>query len=105
MGYFKIKYTYNRKNERIGLIKSKGKEIRTPSFIFCATKGEIKNLDVQKIKNKTWGILVNTYHLLSQGYKNILEYKKISNILIWNKYIISDSGGFQVFSLGHGMIS
>jgi hypothetical protein len=36
--YFKIKYTYNRKNERIGLIKSKGKEIKTPSFIFCATK-------------------------------------------------------------------
>ncbi|MFH0943454.1 MAG: tRNA guanosine(34) transglycosylase Tgt [Candidatus Beckwithbacteria bacterium] len=75
---------------------SKG-ELNCPVFFPDATRAVIKSLDsVDIAKTKTEGILVNTFHLLTDMGKKIKNVKQFMN---WSGAVISDSGGFQVMSL------
>jgi len=79
----------------------KGKKIDLPVFFPDATRGVIRSLDSQDLEaTHTTGLVVNTYHLLSQPGPSVLKsIGGIKNFINWNGTIISDSGGFQMFSL------
>jgi queuine tRNA-ribosyltransferase len=82
------------------LITSHGK-IMGPFFMPIATKGAVKNLSVEEINNlPTAIILSNTYHLfLAPGSKLVKRAGGLHNFMQWQGSILTDSGGFQVFSL------
>lgn len=91
-------------NARLGEIITAHGTIQTPAFIFCATKAAMKGVDIHAVKAAdTQIILSNTYHLmLRPGGKYIEERGGLQKFTGWNGPMLTDSGGFQVFSLGSG---
>ena len=87
---------------RLGKIKTKHGVIHTPVFMPVGTYGAVKSLspdDLEKINFEI--ILGNTYHLwLRPGQEIIEAHKGLHKFINWNKSILTDSGGFQVWSLG-----
>jgi len=81
--------------------KVKGKDFKLPVFFPDATRGVIRSLDSKDLKDAgTSGLIVNTYHLLSQpGTENLSSIGGIKKLMNWDEWIISDSGGFQMFSI------
>src|SRR3989344_4324433 len=75
---------------------------KLPVFFPDATRAVVRSLDQSDIINtKTKGVLVNTFHLYRDlGEKNLIKHGGIRKFMNWNGAIISDSGGFQVYSLG-----
>ncbi len=75
--------------------------LETPFFMPIATRGVVKGLtpeDLEKLRATL--VLGNTYHLwLKPGLKVIKKFKGLHNFMHWPKPILTDSGGFQVFSL------
>lgn len=94
-------------NARTGILKTPHGFIETPAFIFCATKAALKTLSVKEAINaETQIILSNTYHLMLQpGGEIISKHGGLHKFMNWNKPILTDSGGFQIFSLGHGSVA
>ncbi|MEI7621323.1 MAG: tRNA guanosine(34) transglycosylase Tgt [Candidatus Moraniibacteriota bacterium] len=87
---------------RVGKLRTKSGEIDTPFFMPIATKGAVKNLspaDLEKLGTKI--VLGNTYHLwLRPGDELIARAGGLHKFMHWNESILTDSGGYQVFSLG-----
>lgn len=85
------------------IIKVKGEEYKTPIFCPDATRGVIRSADQKDLLDANVnGLVVNTYHLLSQpGIEVLKSVGGIKKLMSWDKLIISDSGGFQIFSLIH----
>jgi queuine tRNA-ribosyltransferase len=81
-------------------LKDFGKDL---IFLPDATKGAVKFLTTQQLKSTdTKGIVVNTLHLLMNlGVEKMEELGGIKKIMNWDGYVLSDSGGFQVYSLIH----
>jgi len=104
---WKIKSISKKSKARTGQIYTPHGKIETPAFIFCATKGALKSLNtLQAKKNGTQIILSNTYHLMLQpGSKLVSEHGGIHKFMNWNGPMLTDSGGFQIFSLGYGSIA
>ena len=92
---------------RLGTITTPHGKIATPAFIFCATKGALKAIHPdQAKKNNTQIILSNTYHLMLQpGEEIIAEHGGLHKFMNWDRPMLTDSGGFQLFSLGYGSVS
>ena len=92
---------------RRGIITTPHGNIETPAFIFCGTKGALKSLNVYEAKKSgTQIILSNTYHLMLQpGGSIIANHGGLHKFINWNGPMLTDSGGFQIFSLGHGSVS
>ncbi len=86
---------------RIGKLRTRHGAIRTPVFLPIATYGAVKNLSVEEIKKLgSQIILSNTYHLgLRPGIDVIKKAEGLHNFMNWPGPILTDSGGFQVFSL------
>ncbi len=84
-------------------IKTKHGGVETPFFMPDATRGVIKGVSAKEIKKAGIKVIcVNTYHLyLSPGLEVIKNAGGIHKFMNWNGPILSDSGGFQVFSLIH----
>ena len=101
MKFFRPVYLSKKSKARLGEIKTDHGIIKTPAFAPCGTKGTIKALLPSLIKNI--GIqtaFVNTYHLVTHPGANIIE--KAGGIHKYSQLnipLMSDSGGFQVFSL------
>jgi len=89
-------------HSRVGKIKTKNGEINTPFFMPIATKGAVKNILPQELKEIGAEItLGNTYHLwLRPGDELIAKAGDLHHFMNWHGPILTDSGGFQVFSLG-----
>jgi queuine tRNA-ribosyltransferase len=96
---FEIENTEN--TARTGTLKTPHGEIPTPIFMPVGTKASVKTLsnhELREINSKI--ILANTYHLyLRPGNKLIKEMGGLHKWMNWDKPILTDSGGFQVFSL------
>ena len=92
---------------RTGTISTPHGNIKTPAFIFCATKGALKSFSTSDAKkNNTQIILSNTYHLMLQpGGEIIAKHGGLHKFIGWNGPMLTDSGGFQIFSLGHGSVA
>ena len=81
--------------------------LETPAFLFCATKGTIKGLSISEIKAQHTPILLgNTYHLMIQpGADLIAQLGGLHKFMGWDGPLFTDSGGYQIFSLGYGSVS
>ena len=104
---WKIKKQSKLSRARTGILKTPHGEIQTPAFIFCATKAAIKSYSTfDAKKNNTQIILSNTYHLMLQpGSEIIAKHGGIHKFMQWDGPMLTDSGGFQIFSLGHGSVA
>lgn len=107
----KFNFEYTRPNSakraRLGKITTPHGVINTPSFIFCATKASIKGVNPHQMKTeKTQVILSNTYHLMLQPGGEVVEKMGgLHKFMGWDGPMLTDSGGYQIFSLGHGSVS
>ncbi|MFH1564872.1 MAG: tRNA guanosine(34) transglycosylase Tgt [bacterium] len=83
-------------------VKTKSGSFRTPAFMSIATKGSVKNLSVEELKKCGAEIILgNTYHLwLRPGSKLIKKAGGLHKFMNWDGPILTDSGGYQIFSLG-----
>ncbi len=82
-------------------------DIRTPAFVPLATKATVKGLLPQEVAGLGYEmVLGNTFHLhLRPGEKLIERLGGLHRFMDWDGPIITDSGGFQVFSMGHGTVA
>ncbi len=87
---------------RVGKLYTKNGVINTPFFMPIATKGAVKNLSPEDLKKLGAEIVLgNTYHLwLRPGDELIARAGGLHQFMHWNRPILTDSGGYQVFSLG-----
>ncbi len=100
---FKIKSSDGRM--RVGKVKTRHGSFKTPVFIPVATLGAIRGLDNRDLMDMgVEVILANTYHLhLRPGDELIKELGGLHKFMNFDGPIVTDSGGFQAFSLGFGM--
>jgi len=86
---------------RAGIIHTKHGKIETPVFMPVGTQASIKSLTSHQIHDTSAQIiLANTYHLaLRPGSDVIASFGGLHNFMNWDKPILTDSGGYQVFSL------
>lgn len=98
---FEVKQHSDKSKARRGELKTAHGVIQTPFFMPIATKAAVKTLssaDMEKLGAQI--LLSNTYHLyLRPGMKVIDDYRGLHNFMNWQKPILTDSGGYQVFSL------
>jgi queuine tRNA-ribosyltransferase len=87
---------------RVGVIRTPHGDIETPAFTVVGTKGTVKALTNNMLRELgTQAVLANTYHLyLEPGDVRVKNGGGIAGFMNWNGPTLTDSGGFQVFSLG-----
>lgn len=91
---------------RTGVIHTPHGDIQTPAFIAVGTKATVKSLTVEAIKDYigSQAVLANTYHLyLEPGEKIVASHGGFASMMGWKGPTFTDSGGFQVFSLGQAL--
>lgn len=105
---FEIKAKVKENGARLGVItvEKNGKtyKVNTPALAIVGTKAAIKGVSVNElIEAKTQIVLANTYHLmLEPGEETIKKLGGLNDFMNWEGITMTDSGGFQVFSLGFG---
>ncbi len=99
---FKIEKKLNGALGRVGVLSTPHGDILTPSFVAVGTKATVKSLSPVNIKEaNTQVVLGNTYHLyLQPGDEIVRDAGGIGKFMNWKGPTMTDSGGFQVFSLG-----
>lgn len=100
MSLFKLEATSG--NARAGTITTAHGEIETPIFMPVGTRASVKSIwQHELVEMNAQIILGNTYHLyLRPGHELIDKMGGLHKFMNWNRPILTDSGGFQVFSLG-----
>jgi len=98
---FKIMKKDKGSKARVGIMKVPYGEVETPAFMPVATLGDVKTLISEDLKEIGVDILIsNAYHLyLKPGVEIIEKAGGLHKFMNWNNPIITDSGGFQIFSL------
>jgi queuine tRNA-ribosyltransferase len=92
---------------RAGVIHTAHGPIETPAFIPLATKGSVRGLEADEVAGLGYQLILgNTYHLfVSPGPERIAAAGGLHGFMGWERALITDSGGFQVFSLAHGGVA
>lgn len=105
--FFTIHKTSKDSRARLGTLTTPHGALETPAFIFCATKAAIKGATPLQMKAAgTQIILSNTYHLMLQpGGELVQKMGGLHKFMGWDGPMLTDSGGYQIFSLGHGSVS
>jgi queuine tRNA-ribosyltransferase len=101
---FRLTHTDTSSNARVGVITTDHGEIATPVFMPVGTAGTVKAVHMRDVDEdvKARIILGNTYHLyLRPGLDILKEAGGLHKFNGWNKPILTDSGGYQVYSLAH----
>ena len=101
---FQLQHTDPHSSARAGLIKTAHGEIQTPIFMPVGTAGTVKGVHQHELKSdvKAQIILGNTYHLYLRPGVEILEKAGgLHQFNGWDRPILTDSGGYQVYSLSH----
>lgn len=104
---FDIKARDPKSGARLGVLKTPHGTIETPNYIFCGTKATVKAMTPMQLHEaKTDIILANTYHLMIQPGADLVEKMGgLHKFMQWDGPMLTDSGGFQVFSMGHDSIT
>jgi len=99
---FSIKKKIKSSLGRAGVIKTSHGKINTPAFVTVGTKATVKALTPEQVSNLgAQVVLANTYHLhLQPGEDRIATAGGLQKFMNWSGPTMTDSGGFQVFSLG-----
>jgi queuine tRNA-ribosyltransferase len=92
---------------RAGVLRLAHGEVRTPAFVPLATKGTVKTLLPAEVAALGYEmVLGNTFHLmLEPGAEVVAAHGGLHGFMGWDGPIVTDSGGFQVFSMGHGTVA
>ncbi len=92
---------------RAGVLRTAHGEVRTPAFVPLATKATVKGLLPEEVAALGYDmVLGNTFHLhLDPGDELIAGLGGLHRFMAWERPIVTDSGGFQVFSMGHGTVA
>jgi queuine tRNA-ribosyltransferase len=92
---------------RAGVLRTAHGEVRTPAFVPLATKATVKGLEPRDVAGLGYDmVLGNTFHLfLDPGHGRIARFGGLHRFMRWDGPIITDSGGFQIFSMGHGTVA
>jgi queuine tRNA-ribosyltransferase len=100
---FKIQKNSKKSKARLLELNLPHGKLYSPFFMPDATRAVLKNIDVKTLKDLDMGALVvNTYHLLLQPGTEIIKHAGgVNKFMNWPHSLLSDSGGFQVFSLIH----
>ena len=99
---FEVQATCAQTGARAGLIHTAHGTIETPVFMPVGTQGTVKGLTPRDLQHELGAqiILGNTYHLfLRPGHERIERMGGLHRFMSWPRAILTDSGGFQVFSL------
>ncbi|MCL5011919.1 MAG: tRNA guanosine(34) transglycosylase Tgt [Patescibacteria group bacterium] len=101
---FKITKKSKKSNARVGVLSTPHGSIETPSYVNVATQAVVKTFTSEDIKACGGQMLIaNTYHLhIRPGEEALKKHGGIHQFMNWQGPIMTDSGGFQVFSLGFG---
>jgi queuine tRNA-ribosyltransferase len=100
---FEIKKIDKKTGARLGVMHLPHGDVETPVFMPVGTQATVKSMTPEELKEevKSHIILSNTYHLyLRPGHELIREAGGLHKFMNWDRNILTDSGGFQVFSLG-----
>lgn len=91
---------------RAGIVTTPHGLIETPAFLPLITKGAPKLFTINELKEMgIHGLMANTYHLyLRPGEEVIAEIGGLHKFLGWDGPLMTDSGGFQIFSMNHGQV-
>lgn len=102
--YFEVKTKLARTLARTGIIHTPHGDIETPAFIVVGTKADVKAMVPEMVHEVgAQAVLANAYHLyLQPGHELIARAGGLSKFMNWNGPTFTDSGGFQVLSLGSG---
>jgi queuine tRNA-ribosyltransferase len=92
---------------RAGVLRTAHGPVPTPAFIPLATKGTVRSLESREVAELGYELILgNTYHLfVSPGPDRIAAAGGLHEFMGWDGALITDSGGFQVFSLAHGGVA
>jgi queuine tRNA-ribosyltransferase len=92
---------------RAGVVRTAHGEVRTPAFVPLASTATVKSLHAAEVAALGYDmVLGNTFHLYIQpGAELVAEMGGLHDFMGWNRAIITDSGGYQVFSMGHGSVA
>ena len=105
-GYFPMRFTITKKLPkalgRAGTIETPHGIIETPAFVVVGTKGTVKSVSMEQVREAgAQVVLSNTYHLyLQPGDELVKKMGGLNKMMGWAGPSMTDSGGFQVFSLG-----
>jgi len=102
---FRISKKSKDSKARIGLLETENGVVETPCLVTVATQAVVKTLTSEEVeKAKSQMLICNTFHLhLKPGEKIIEKSEGLHKFMNWKKPLMTDSAGFQVFSLGFGM--
>jgi len=103
MGNFEVLTTDRRTDARLGVLTTSHGSVETPVFCPVGSAGAIKGITPQQLK-ETGSILIlaNTYHLLLRPGVDVVEkLGGLHKFMSWDSPILTDSGGYQVFSLSN----
>jgi queuine tRNA-ribosyltransferase len=92
---------------RAGVLHLAHGQVRTPAFVPLASSATVKGLDTPEVAALGYEmVLGNTFHLFIQpGAGRVREMGGLHEFMGWRRPIITDSGGYQVFSMGHGSVA
>jgi len=92
---------------RSGVLRTAHGEVRTPAFVPLASHATVRSLQAREVAELGYDmVLGNTFHLFIQpGHEHIADLGGLHEFMAWRRPIVTDSGGFQVFSMGHGSVA
>ncbi len=104
---FEIEHRDAGSRARAGVLRLAHGDVRTPAFVPLATKGVVKTLTADEVAALGFDmVLGNTFHLmLEPGPEVVADHGGLHGFMGWERPIVTDSGGFQVFSMGHGAVA
>jgi queuine tRNA-ribosyltransferase len=101
MTTFKVLHQDSNSAARGGILKTAHGEVETPVFMPVGTAGAVKGVTPHQLKETGAGIiLANTYHMmLRPGVETVEKLGGLHGLMSWDRPVLTDSGGYQVFSL------
>jgi queuine tRNA-ribosyltransferase len=92
---------------RAGVLRLAHGTVPTPAFVPLASNASVRGLDAPEVAGLGYDmVLGNTFHLfITPGHELIARQGGLHRFMGWDRPIITDSGGFQVFSMGHGSVA
>lgn len=98
---FRITHEESAGRARVGLLTTGRSEVATPAFMPVGSLGNVRSVDGEELLKMGYGLILNNaYHLfLRPGHKVVEELGGVHGFTAWPGAILTDSGGFQVFSL------
>lgn len=98
---FKILKKDEKTDARLGILETNHRVIETPAYAIVGTYAKVRTLNSEDLlKSKTQLIIVNTYHMWRDlKDEGLADFPGLHKFMNWNRLLMTDSGGFQVFSL------